>query len=159
MGVFSNLFGFGCCAGTGGGTGGTGTIPSCFCSPIPGVLTMTSADETCNFHMFQSGTLSYQARPAAYAGLRTLDPGYYGDQEWPDPLSGGSLFRYYLTCQYNQFSLSRIWAVSPYGSPYQDGILYTWLLGGSMNTCMPFRLDHGSAFPGSDATCAVTIDG
>ena len=142
----------------GGYHGPVGTIPFCSCSPIPAALKMTSADPNCNFKMFQSCAIQYLPTPAAFAPLNLPDHVFISNQAFPDPISGGALFNYYLTCQYNQFNLSRIYAVSPYGSPYQDGILYTWLLGGYENTCNPFHLDYGTAFPGSDVSCAVTID-
>lgn len=141
-----------------GYTGPVGSIPFCFCSPIPATLQMTSADPNCNFRMFQSCTIEYQPTPAVFDRLGLTDHVFLSNESFPDPISGGSLFYYYLTCQYNQFTLSRLFAESPYGSPYHDGILYTWLLGGYENTCEPFHLDYGTAFPGSDASCFVTID-
>lgn len=135
--------------------------PSCACFCIaPTTLTMTSRDETCNFDMFQSCTLTWQDTPSCMTPLSLPDQIYSSYPEgFPDPIGGGAIFYYLLTCQYSQFTLSRIYCVSPYGSPYHDGILYTWLLGGYENTCVPFALDFGSPFPGSDASCFVTIDG
>jgi hypothetical protein len=146
---------------TGGGTGtvgGIGHIPSCFCDPLPTLLTMTSADESCNYRMFQSCTLSYGPHP----GFEPLSFGrdyYLSDQGFPDPVANGAIFYYTLLCQYNVFSLTRSYLESPYGSPFLDGILYVWLVGGYGNTCDPFHLDNGTAFPGSDPSCVVTIDG
>lgn len=153
----SNLFNPGCCGGSGSGGGETGRIPDCFCSPTPATLTMTSTDPECNFRMFQDCTITWQANPG---NLGTLpDHCYLSTEGFPDPVSGGSIFYYYLTCQYNLWTLTRIWPESPYGSPFRDAVLYTWVMGGFGNTCSPFRLDYGSAFPGSDLTCEVKIDG
>lgn len=146
--------------GRGGGyTGPVGTIPLCSCTPIPATLSMTSLDPNCNFQMFQSCSIRYQATPADYAPLRLPSMIYLSDESFPDPVAGGAQFRYYLGCEYNMFTLSRIYSASPYGSPFHDGILYTWVVGGYANTCDPFHLDSGTAFPGSDASCFVTIDG
>jgi hypothetical protein len=144
----------------GGGTGGgiVGTIPFCFCSPIPGTLTMTSSDPGCNYQMFQSCTIQYGPTPTAFEPLNLGANTFLSTQGFPDPVAGGALFYYYLTCQYNQFVLTRVYPVSPYGSPFRDGLLYSWLLGGYGNTCDPFHLDNGSAFLGSDLSCFVTID-
>jgi hypothetical protein len=143
----------------GGGSGGVGVIPNCFCTTVPATLTMTSADEMCNYQMFRSCTIQYGPTPACYAALNLPANTFLSVQTFPDPLSNGAIFQYFLTCLYNQFSLTRIYCTSPYGSPYRDGVLYSWVLGGYGNTCSPFRLDSGSAYPGSDATCGVTIDG
>ncbi len=142
----------------GGGAGAVGVIPNCFCESIPTTLTMTSSDPNCNYRMFQSCTIQYGPTPAGYAALNLPARTFLSVQSFADPLSGGAIFRYYLTCLYNQFSLSRVYLQSPFGSPYRDGVLYSWVLGGYGNTCSPFRLDRGSAYPGSDASCGVTID-
>lgn len=146
----------------GGGSGiidpGHGTIPNCFCTDIPGTLTMTSADPNCNYRMFQSCTIQWQDTPAWAARLNLGPKIFLSTTSFADPVAGDAEFYYYLTCQYNQFSLTRLYPTSPFGSPYRDGILYTWLVGGYGNTCSPFHLDNGMAFPGSDASCNVVID-
>ncbi len=144
--------------GSGSGTGGIGTIPSCFCTAIPITLTMTSASPTCNYGMFQSCTIQYQPVPAVYAALDLGSSAFISVESFADAMAGGALFQYLLLCQYNQFSLTRIYATSPYGSPWEDAILYTWFVGSYGNTCSPFHLDNGAAYPGSDAGCFVTID-
>jgi hypothetical protein len=145
-------------APSGGGGGGV-TIPSCFCTSIPATLSMTSADPSCNYNMFQSCTIQYGPTPSGFLSTGIGDNSFLSTEGFPDPIADGALFYYYLTCQYNTFTLSRIYLVSPYGSPYRDGVLYTWIIGGSGNTCAPFHLDNGQAFAGSDASCSVTIDG
>jgi hypothetical protein len=116
---------------------------------------MYSASETCNFDMFQSCTLQYQATPSGFPGLPAM--GFYSNESFPDPVSGGALFIYYLTCSNNELTLTRLYPTSPYGVGYQDGILYTWEIGGDFNTCSPFSLSNGSGFPGSDVSCCVSI--
>ena len=146
-------------SGGSGGSGGGGKIPGCLCDPIPATLTMTSGSTTCNYGMFQSCTIQYGPTPSAYSGLNLGANCYMSVQSFPDPIARGALFQYLLTCYSNQFSLSRVYAESPYGSPYRDGLLYSWLVGGYGNTCVPFHLDYGLAYAGSDASCFVTIDG
>jgi hypothetical protein len=142
----------------GSGTGGVGTINFCFCENVPPTLTMTSASSTCNYGMFQSCTLQYGDVPAAYVALDLGEKAFISVESFPDIVAGGALFQYYLTCLYNVFSLTRIYATSPYGSPYIDGVLYTWFVGSYGNTCSPSHLDNGTAYPGSDGLCSVTID-
>lgn len=137
---------------------GVWTIPSCFCTDIPGLLVMTSTDEKANYGMFRNCTIRYQPTPA-WASPLNLGPNVFlSDQSFSDPLLTSSPFYYLLTCRYNQFALTRLYPVSPYGSPYRDAILYTWLIGGYGNTCHPFHLDNGLAFPGSDPYVTVGID-
>lgn len=158
MGFKNNSPGCGCgCGGSGGG--GTGSLANCFCDPMPATMTMTSADPTCNYRMFQSCTIQFGPTPPEYAALLLGDQCYLSVESFPDPIAGGSLFRYLLLCQENQFGLARVYAVSPYGSPFRDGVLYSWVVGGYGNSCDPFHLDNGVSFPGSDASCFVTIDG
>lgn len=140
------------------GTGKVGSLPFCFCDPIAATLTMTSADQSCNYRMFQSCTLLFGPTPAGFAPLNLGAHTFLSTQGFPDPLANGAMFNYYLTCQYNQFNLTRIYLESPFGSPFRDGVLYSWLLGGYGNTCDPFHLDNGTSFPGSDLSCNVKID-
>jgi hypothetical protein len=160
MGVFANLFGFGCCGG-GGGSGGSGGGPTftlCFCENVPTTLTMTSANPACNYGMFQSCTLQYGPIPSVFEPLRLGSEAFISLQSFPDPIAGGALFQYYLSCLYNVFSLTRIYPTSPYGSPYIDGVLYTWYVGSYGNTCSPFHLDNGTAYLGTGGICEVFID-
>lgn len=123
-----------CCTGALASCCPLGVIPNCFCTGIPPNLTMTSADENCNFKMFQSCSISYGPHP----GFEALSFGknyYLSDEGFPDPVANGAVFYYALLCQFNQFSLTRAYLTSPYGSPFRDGILYTWLVGGYGNVC------------------------
>ena len=144
-----------------GGSGqgpGTGNIPypGCACS-VPPTLTMTSANSTCNFNMFQSCTIAYGPPPPGFSNMALGPKVWMSTKSFLDPIAN-SLFYYYLGCNYNQFYLTRLYATSPYGSPYRDATLYTWLVGSYGNTCVPFKLDNGSPFQGSDISCFVTID-
>jgi hypothetical protein len=145
----------------GGGSGGGGVPwPGCFCSPGPDSIAMTSADPDCNFRMFQSCTIRwYSPVPSGFEALNLGQGAYLSTDSFPDPVDGGALFYYLLTCQFNQVSLTRVYLVSDYGSPYRDGILYTWLLSNPDNSCAPFRLHAGFAYPGSDQSCHVELDG
>jgi len=134
----------------------TVVLPGSFC-PVPTILAMTSLDPNCNYGMFQSCTLTYRQPPAAFAPLSITGPLFLSTAEFFDPIAN-SYFYYHLFGQYNQFSLTRLYPTSPYGSPFRDGTLFTWLVGGYGNNCNPFYLHNGSSFPGSDATCQVLID-
>lgn len=146
-------------AHVGGAVVPIGSIPGCSCTPIPVTLTMTSGDPNCNFQMFQSCSIQYGQTPDVYAPLNLGPTSFLSSESFPDPSLDGASFQYLLLCQYNQFTLTRVYSSCAFGSPYRDGILYTWEIGGSGNTCQPFRLDNGTAYPGSDATCFVQIDG
>jgi len=143
-------------AGSGPGPGGV-LIPTCFCA-VPPYLQMTSAYPQCNYGMFQSCSLAYGPPPPSMVALGFQNNVFTSAQTFLDPITQSN-FYYYLNCRNNQFILTRVFPTSPFGSPYRDGILYTWTVGGSGNTCTPFRLLNGSAYPGSDATCSVSIMG
>ena len=142
----------------GGSSHGQGIVlGSCFCL-LPPVLRMTSGDPNCNYAMFQSCTLAYGPPPPAMRALNFTENLFSSSATFVDPITNSSFF-YYFACLYNQFFLTRIFPSSPLGNPYRDGILYNWIVGGYGNTCQPFRLEYGMPFPGSDATCSVTISG
>jgi hypothetical protein len=144
-------------SGNGGAGATTGVIPNCSCSPIPTTLAMTSYSTTCNFGMFQSSTIVWGAPPSSVASVLPKQC-FLSTATFPDVLAGGAVYYYYLECYLNIFTLSRVYPASPYGSPYLDGSLYTWDINNPANTCSPFHLDSGSPYPGSDASCRVTID-
>lgn len=144
-------------AGSAGGAGPPMIIlQSCFC-PVPASLRMTSADPNCNYRMFQSCTLTYRLPPPEFAPLNITGPCFLSTETFFDPISN-SYFYYHFFCLYNQYLLTRLYPTSPYGSPFRDATLYTWLVGGYGNVCDPFYLHNGVPYPGSDATCRVTID-
>ena len=144
------------------GGGGIGTLPFCFCPDPPGTLAMVSTDPLCNFQMFQSCTITYQPTPAALLPLAIGANNYLSYPDgFPDPVAGGAIFYYRLTCQFNQWLLSRCYITSPYGSPYLDGILVTYNIGAPGNTCADdsLHLNDPVFFPGSDLSCGVSING
>lgn len=157
--------------GTGGGSGGIGDgFPFCYCPDPPATLAMVSSDPLCNFRMFQSCTIQYGPTPAEFVPLNIGPNNYFSTTSFPDPLADGALFYYLLTCQQNFWILTRIYPTSPYGSPYRDAILYTWIVNTNapfvpgQNTCGDDRLNLQNphlygAFAGSDLSCSVTING
>ncbi len=139
------------------GSYGKVTIPNCVCQ-TPTSISMVSKDPACNFGMFQSCTITYGAAPPEMAGFGITGDIFTSQENFIDPITK-SRFYYYLECFYNQYFLTRIFPKSPFGSPYRDGILYAWVIGNQGCTCDPFKLPKGSAFPGSDATCSVSLLG
>jgi hypothetical protein len=150
---------FCCCSGSVSGSGGGGpTVNLCYCDNVPTTLTMTSFNPSCNYGMFQSCTLQYGPIPSVFAPLDLGSEAFISIESFPDIIAGGALFQYYLSCQYNVFSLTRIYPTSPYGSPYIDGVLYTWYVGSYGNTCSPFYLSNGTAYQGTGGICSVSIE-
>jgi hypothetical protein len=146
---------------TGNNTSGISTTPvqNCFCPNVPTTLAMTSLNPSCNYGMFQSCEIIYGPTPAGYADLSIGVYSFLSTGSFPDVVANGAMFQYILTCYYNQFNLSRVYLESPFGSPYHDGILWSWLIGAYGSSCEPFHLDGGTPYPGSDLTCQVMIDG
>ena len=139
-------------------TPGTGILlPSCFCM-VPPTLQMVSSYPDCNYKMFQTCTIQYGPPPPAMVAQNFTSNVFTSTSSFVDPITKSSFF-YYFWCQYNQFFLTRIFPTSPFGSPYRDAILYSWVVGGYANTCQPFRLENGAPFPGSDTACQVSIIG
>lgn len=135
--------------------GGAITIPSCYCNAIPPTLTMSSSDPTSNGGMFQNCTLQFGATPPEYNALSLGSQCFLSTTSFLDP--NGESFRYYFGCVYASFNLSRVYAQSSLGSPYQDLVRYTWSLGFAGNTCTPFLLSNGRIYSGGDSRCIVTL--
>jgi hypothetical protein len=135
-----------------------GTIPNCFCTDIPPALGMTSTNPNANFRMFQSCQIEYRDTPGWATVMHLGSKIFISTTAFPDPQADGAEFYYYLTCQLNLFVLTRIYPESPFGSPYRDGPLYSWLVGGYGNTCNPFVLGNGYPYPGSEPV-KVTMAG
>ena len=145
------------CCGGGTSTGSGVLLPSCFCK-VPVTLTMTSANEACNYGMFQSCTLTYGTPPADLVACGVTGSIFASTSTFYDVITYRN-FYYYFTCYYNQFFLTRIYPATYGSSCLFDGILYNWIVGDQANTCDPFVLDYGMPYPGSDASCQVTITG
>jgi hypothetical protein len=144
----------------GGDDGGTTTVSDCICPKIPTTLSMVSSDPACNFGMFQSCSIVYGPTPEGYAPLQIGVNSFLSVESFPDVVAGGAMFRYLFTCYFNQFNLSRVYLDSPFGSPYRDGLLYSWIVGGYGNSCNPFSLFTGVGYPGSECPPnSVSISG
>ena len=133
------------------------TLPTCFCQ-VPASLQMISFAPDCNYKMFQSCSIQYGPPPPAMIAQNFTSNVFTSSAMFLDPISKSDFF-YYFWCQYNQFFLTRIYPTSPFGSPYRDAILYSWVVGGYGNSCQPFRLENGSPYLGSDTSCAVSMIG
>ena len=133
------------------------TLPSCLCL-VPPTLQMVSGDPRCNYGMFQSCSLTYGPPPPSLLPLGHQGYQFTSSAMFDDPISKAK-FYYFFFCIYGQFILTRVFPTSPMGTPFSDGLLYTWLVGGYGNTCDPFQLEIGQAYPGSDLSCSVSITG
>jgi hypothetical protein len=131
------------------------TLPGCSCTVIPLMLRMTSLNPSCNGGMFQPCTLAYGATPTQYGALALGAECFLSTASFVD--ENGDSFRYYFACERTQFTLSRVYANSLFGSPFLDPVRYTWPLGAPGNTCDPFLLAGGQIYPGGDPSCSVTI--
>ena len=145
-------------------TGGGVSIPGCPCMPMPTTLNMVSSKPASNNGIFQSATLQYITVPAPYLPV-VLTPqaimstdGAGNVATFNDPVLGAN-FAYLLPCYFGAYVLTRVYLTTPVGSPFRDGIRYTWFVGLPGNTCSPFSLTVGTIFAGGDATCVVTIMG
>jgi hypothetical protein len=143
-----------CCCGSGGGV----TIVGCPCAPMPTTLNMVSSKPASNNGIFQSATFTYRPIDAWMAGVALSGSQFLSTTTFRDTVLGAD-FYYVLLCYQGAYVLTRIYQTTPVGSPFRDGIRYTWFVGLPGNTCSPFSLTLGSIFAGGDATCVVTING
>ena len=140
----------------------------CDCPSVPAVLLMTVANPALDGGMFQNCTIRYVPVPAGYHGLNIADAAgnaYISDQSFVDPY--GDTFQWYLYCHVHQFFLTRVFAHSIFGSPFEDSARFTYTLPTpgipsaqtDGNTCSPFRLSNGQVYAGGDPSTRITITG
>ena len=132
------------------------SIPGCPCTHIPATLTMTSSKPSSNNQIFQNATITYRATPASLSALKLGSQSYLSTTQFTDT-STNNLFWYYFGCYQGFYIITRVYAVSAFGSPYRDQVRYRWLGGTIGNTCSPFRMTRGTIFSGGDSTCVVTV--
>ena len=139
-----------------GGSGITTiSLPRCTC-PVPTSLTMSVVYPGLNYGIFQAGTLSWQAVPAALSGLYLGPSAYLSNGTFVDP-STGDTFWYLFYCETGLWCLTRVFQFSIFGSPYREGIRYRWSPGLTGNVCSPFLLSQGTVFTGGNPGTVVTL--
>jgi hypothetical protein len=132
------------------------SLPGCPCAAIPSVLHMTSGDTTCDGGMFQNCVLAYGPTPSVYTPLGLGASCFLSTGSFTDGNTGDS-FQYTFSCGPSGYTLSRVYAVSIFGSPYKDVVRYTWVIGEFGNTCTPFLLNRGQPNSACDPATVVTI--
>jgi hypothetical protein len=131
-------------------------IEGCPCTESCATIYMVSSNPNSNNHILQSATLVYGPTPAGLLPLAIGESSYLSTTTFTD-FSTGDQFYYYLSCYLGYYVLTRVYAVSLYGSPYRDATRYRWAAGYPGNSCSPFALNNGQVFSGGDPSCVVTI--
>ncbi len=133
-------------------------VPTAFCpcNTTPAFLVMTSVEPSCMNGILVSDSLQFGATPDVFTPLHLGSSCYLGVGVHTDPDSLDQ-FRYHFACQPGFYTLSRVFEVSIYGSPYRDIVRYSWPMPLPGNSCLPFLLTNGFVFRGGDATCKVII--
>ncbi len=139
-----------CCGGS------TVTISGCPCASIATTLYLTSSEPASNNGIFQNATLVYGATPPDLILVVIVGYSFLSTTSFPDAIMGDP-FYYFLTCVFGTYILTRVYPVSPFGSPFRDTIRYSWIPGFPGNNCSPFDMTNGQIFRGGDATCVVTV--
>ena len=145
---------------------GGGTVvspPGCPCASSPATLNMTVVRPDLNNGIFNSCAFHYGATPANLLPVVLTPMSYLSTTTFTDPvLSIGQpqpvKFSYLLTCYFGAYVLTRVYVTTPLGSPFRDGIRYTWIIGlPPTNKCAPFALPTGTIFSGGDTRTTVSI--
>lgn len=136
-------------------TSGSGIIyiPTAFCPcpTTPAILTMVSANATCDAGIFQSDTITYGPTPAVFLALVTgATSCFLGDTTFTDATTLDT-FRYLLDCAPGVYRITRLFYTSGGApTPFRDITRYFWPVPWPGNSCPPaFALTVGSAFVGS----------
>jgi hypothetical protein len=140
------------------------------CCTMPDCINVAVSHPLLNAEILRNCTLQWTTPPSGLGGLGLTNPGYFSTTSFIDAETGDTYW-YYLACFLNYMLLTRVYAVSVYGSPFRDVVRYQWLVSGSceissgggpsvfdQNTCCPFRMVCGSIFAGGDATCRVNLE-
>jgi hypothetical protein len=150
MGLKAQNPGCNCCPPAGGAV-----IAGCICTSIPVTLTMSASPVgTQDTSIFHDATLRWVDTPPEYTGLAIGTKAFLSDESFAD---FAGTFRYYLFCTRNQFFLTRVYAHSVFGSPFQDSVRYIWTMSVSGNTCTPLFLSTGTVYSGGNPGTHVTV--
>ena len=101
-------------------------------------------------------TIQWQTTPAGLIPLSVGYECYLSTTTFPDPVTGDAYW-YHLSCSLAYYQLTRLYAVSLYGTPYRDTLRYRWQVGAAGNHCSPFLMTNGTIYPGGDPACVVTL--
>ncbi len=134
-------------------------IGGCECQGTPLTLTMSVNEPTTNNGIFQDSALTWQDTPAGFAAIVLATKAYLSwPQGYVDQVTGDT-FYYYLSCVGNYYTLTRVYLISVYGSPFLDQIRYQWRIDDPGNSCDPFLMTNGQVYNGGNPTCIVTLSG
>lgn len=135
------------------------TTLMCGCD-VPQVLAMTNNNPGCNSGMFQPCTIRYGPTPAALSTLALGTSCFLSDESFIDVF--GDRFRYYLNCtgttiSGSEYTLTRVYVTSIFGSPFRDSVRYTWPMSTAGNSCSPFALINGILYAGGTGPCTPHV--
>lgn len=145
----------------------TGCVVSacCCCGVGPEQWNLYVSNEAANDGIYRNDTITWGATPAGLANLFLGDYGWFGDTVFIDNPTGDE-FRYYVTCSFGYYTLSRVFEESIYGNPWRDIVRYRWLIGGggsgpcvapTDNECCPFNMYDGDIFNGGDNAVCIQL--
>jgi hypothetical protein len=130
-------------------------IPGCLCQNVPATLYMRPNDVTLNGGMFQNCTLQWGPTDPYFANLALGPNTFMSRESFIDSIN--QTFWYYFNCTSSNFTLTRLYKSSLFGSPYRDSVRFTWPIGSAGNTCVPFLLTTGTVYQGGDTRSQITV--
>ena len=134
------------------------SIPGCACTSSPPSIHLTRDRPDSLSNLILPCTLQWTDIPASLLPLGLPPKGYLSTQQLQDQLTG-DMYWNYLYCVINNYTLTRLYETSVYGSPYRDVQRFRWPIGQGTNTCQPFFMNQGFIYSGGDPACVVTIQG
>jgi hypothetical protein len=133
----------------------TVTLAGCQCPNVPITLYMRPNDPILNGGMFKNCTLYYGPTDPAFARLALGASSFMSLESFIDQIN--QEYWYFFNCTSSNFTLTRIYKSSIFGSPYRDSVRFTWPIGAAGNTCDPFLLTYGVVYQGGDTRSQITI--
>lgn len=131
-------------------------ITGCACTTTPRTVHLTMNRPDAVVPLIYPCTLQWGPTPAGLLPLSLGSECHLSTVTFPDPVTGDQYW-YHLSCSLAYYQLTRVYAVSLYGSPYRDSLRYRWLIGASPNSCSPFLMSNGTIYSGGDPACVVTL--
>lgn len=120
---------------------------------------MVNRNTACNpaggNNYFPNCIIRYGPTPGGYASLSLGASSFLSESSFKD--QNGDVHQWYLTCSTGNYSITRVYLHSIFGSPFRDSVRYTWPLNRAGNTCSPFALTDGTIYAGGDAGCDIEI--
>lgn len=133
------------------------TLPGCACTSTPRTVTLSNnGTPDAAIPLIYPCTLQWQTTPAGLLPLSVGTECFLSTVTFPDPVTGDEYW-YHLSCSLAYYQLTRVYAVSLYGSPYRELLRLRWHIGVAGTSCSPLYCVNSEIYPGANPASIWTL--